>query len=197
MDAPLSKSPSICLPPISTLANFRVSHVRGGVVTPTFLFSPKNKEYLICRESFRSPSYESLDKYNLALESFNLSDVPRGCIPYSLVTPNYCNDWYYVKNNTPPKSPTKPQSSITPQPQIKFRSTKKSPSMSSINMAPAFNKISAPNEITKHEHYKQPNNLKTKETTGNEYFTCPVNGNNFMYNQIGIVNEQQYTKDQT
>lgn len=107
------------------------------------------------------------------------------------------SDWYYVKNNTPPKSPTKPQSSITPQPQIKFRSTKKSPSMSSINMAPAFNKISAPNEITKHEHYKQPNNLKTKETTGNEYFTCPVNGNNFMYNQIGIVNEQQYTKDQT
>lgn len=96
------------------------------------------------------------------------------------------SDWYYVKNKK-----TEPQTSVAPQPQIKFKSAKKSPSMSSINMAPSTTltfpngKLPTTNSNTKHEKI----NSKTKETTHNDYFTCPLNGDSAIYGRMGVPNE--------
>ncbi|KAL5282564.1 hypothetical protein ACFFRR_005584 [Megaselia abdita] len=205
--------------------------------------SPENKKKPIISQ--HSTSYESLDKYNLALESFNLTDLRENFMIYSLVSPNSDNlrirkttenknnkmimmeiinsktiipiessfedvdnktnkspkEWYYVKNRTS-ENKMKPHTSITPQPKNKLKSAKKSPSMSSINMAPS-NTLTFPSETfattddnTKHEK----NNLITKETIQNpnntKDFIRSANGDSLMYDRIEMRNERyaHYTK---
>lgn len=99
------------------------------------------------------------------------------------------DNWYYVKTTSPP-SPKK--TSITPQLPIKFKSAKKSPSMSSINMAPSTTltfhnrNFPATNDNMKYDKII-PN--QTKETKDNDYFTCPLNGSSSIYSRMG----NQYT----